>query len=121
MSEILLGILSGVVGAIVGMLTARKLWFDGDREKTMTQLERERADDAEADRIIALLKEYHKTALDKAKLEYEIVLYREVAKAKDEIRTEMQTKFDAVFEVYACDLAPDCDEHVPRTRALNGF
>ena len=116
MTDLLLGVLPGVVGAFVGMLTARKLWFDGDRDKTMTRLERERADDAEADRIIALLKEYHKTALDKAKLEYEIVLYREVESAKTEIRNEMQSKFDAIFDVFGCDLAPDCDERVPRKR-----
>lgn len=121
MSEFLLGIVSGGVGALVGLLTARKLWYVGSAEKQQMADKQEKADDDEADRLIKLLKDHNELALAAAKLEYEVMLHKEVEKAKREIRGEMESKLDAILDIYGCDLAPDCDSHKPRKRPIRGF
>lgn len=125
MTELLLGILSGIVGAFVGMFTARKLWFSGNHDKALTRREQDKADDEEADRIISLLKEYHELALKQAKLESERRLGEEIEKMRREhhaeikkLREEFEIRFRQVLGTYGCEVAPTCKD---RIRRVNGF
>jgi len=118
MLEITLAILSGLVGAIAGMLYARYLWFSGTKERRADRRDDRAADDAAADHLIGLLERQNKLALENARLEYEKRLKEEM----DKLRSEMNQRFNQLIDSYGCQTAFEgCENRVIPNRPLHGF
>ena len=121
----LIAALSGLGGVVSGLVMARYTWRKDKREDVQTDIDKASADDKASDRLIELLKEQNRLALENAKYEYEQKLQavkREEAFERDKMRASLmldidariQAAVDAALDKYGCENAPECENHRPR-------